>query len=981
MSRWKWLGRWGTRAAVVMLLAAGCTPTVPVVPGSKATVTVGGRVVTVSVPTGMTVTVKAAQPSTLPPYPADLEFPVGALAVGVQNVPIGSVVHITIALPEAVSDFQKLVDGAWDPFTFDGTTGGSLSADGRTLTLDIRDGGRGDADHVDDGAIVDPILVTNASTAVPAFVGIPYSRTLVATGGTALYSWSIAGGALAAGLSLSPTGVIAGTPSAESRLPVSIRVTDAAARTTTQAVSANVFTASPQAEAPASAGNALPGGGALIFSHGPGFDVDRNGNAPMNPALAQMRADGTIERVATIGGNPSVTVGTNAPIGVGGSKFDPKLRWRVTVTPPSPAMGPFPDQTVTFTAVDTGAVAATLPDHFPVGTWQFSPDGNAFAISNRVTGVVWVYDASSAGGLSVLPGFGGPSGMPGRFVLGPNGLLRQGAYATSDGVQVMQTALGGPKVLVGAGSCSPLAWSVQGRIAARCQTTTSVGVTETLWTVNAADDTNRVNVFSGYSSCTSGPTGPSPLCTPRLAVSAAVFSPDGTRLAVSSSAGPTSLMFPLSIGERIRVYNDQASATPVDITSLRAVPGVPVAVGSISSFDTPLAWIANPATPAPPVSGAAPAITTSSLPIAVVGAQLTATLTATGQAPLTWRMKSIITGVGDPITINPTTGVTSGTVSVNTGPTMVMAVATDASGRSAGRFYLIGWRVNLSVGEQPVTTAGALPDTGSIVISHYPSGGGSWSTWQREGTQLKSVVSVVAGLAPTRANGFAADDSFYVGPSTAGSAALSPFNAFNSIALPTSATSAVRVMPSPDSSKVAVVGTNAAGGVVVKVFRSTGVAIGEIVLTPAATGPYPYVVWKPNGTELFVGTERNPTDKVLSVGTSSLSVAREVTLPASYCYVSDWSVTDRLVAGCGDGTVKTFSAQDGGTVRTVFPLAYGGSFSPTGTRLAATTIAGAVVTAPDANGATATPLTTVIAGSPASYDEVLDWVDTRLPTG
>ncbi|WP_433040426.1 putative Ig domain-containing protein [Dactylosporangium sp. CS-033363] len=57
----------------------------------------------------------------------------------------------------------------------------------------------------------------------------PYSTTLAATGGTAPYTWSVAQGALPAGLSLDPaTGAITGTPTTRGTNLVTVRATDSA---------------------------------------------------------------------------------------------------------------------------------------------------------------------------------------------------------------------------------------------------------------------------------------------------------------------------------------------------------------------------------------------------------------------------------------------------------------------------------------------------------------------------------------------------------------------------------------------------------------------------------------------------------------------------------------------------------------------------------------------------------------------------------
>ncbi len=76
-------------------------------------------------------------------------------------------------------------------------------------------------------------------------LNVSYSATMTATGGTTPYSWSLAGGALPAGLSLNPaTGVISGTPTSSGTFPVTVQVTDAAAATASKALSITVSSAS-----------------------------------------------------------------------------------------------------------------------------------------------------------------------------------------------------------------------------------------------------------------------------------------------------------------------------------------------------------------------------------------------------------------------------------------------------------------------------------------------------------------------------------------------------------------------------------------------------------------------------------------------------------------------------------------------------------------------------------------------------------------
>ena len=69
---------------------------------------------------------------------------------------------------------------------------------------------------------------TVTTTALPtATAQNPYTATIVVDGGTAPYSWSVAGGSLPAGLTLSTTsGVISGSPSATGSGSFTVLVTD-----------------------------------------------------------------------------------------------------------------------------------------------------------------------------------------------------------------------------------------------------------------------------------------------------------------------------------------------------------------------------------------------------------------------------------------------------------------------------------------------------------------------------------------------------------------------------------------------------------------------------------------------------------------------------------------------------------------------------------------------------------------------------------
>lgn len=89
-----------------------------------------------------------------------------------------------------------------------------------------------------------PVVISTTSVA-DATVGSAYSQSLVATGGTAPYTWTVSSGTLPAGLSLSAAGVISGTPTAAGSASFTVRVTDSAApaAAATKALSLNVTAA------------------------------------------------------------------------------------------------------------------------------------------------------------------------------------------------------------------------------------------------------------------------------------------------------------------------------------------------------------------------------------------------------------------------------------------------------------------------------------------------------------------------------------------------------------------------------------------------------------------------------------------------------------------------------------------------------------------------------------------------------------------
>jgi hypothetical protein len=88
--------------------------------------------------------------------------------------------------------------------------------------------------------VVSAPLGITTTTLPAATAGTAYSQALAATGGATPYTWAVAAGTLPAGLTLSSAGVLSGTPSTAATSSFTVRVTDADARTTTEALSVAV---------------------------------------------------------------------------------------------------------------------------------------------------------------------------------------------------------------------------------------------------------------------------------------------------------------------------------------------------------------------------------------------------------------------------------------------------------------------------------------------------------------------------------------------------------------------------------------------------------------------------------------------------------------------------------------------------------------------------------------------------------------------
>lgn len=95
--------------------------------------------------------------------PADAQYPAGQIGFRVEGIVPGSLAVVRLRFPDGgghATRYYKRRGGAWEAFDYDpaSSTGAQFMDGGRQVDLHLRDGGRGDADGMANGVIIDPGL-------------------------------------------------------------------------------------------------------------------------------------------------------------------------------------------------------------------------------------------------------------------------------------------------------------------------------------------------------------------------------------------------------------------------------------------------------------------------------------------------------------------------------------------------------------------------------------------------------------------------------------------------------------------------------------------------------------------------------------------------------------------------------------------------------------------------------------------------------
>jgi large repetitive protein len=568
-----------------------------------------------------------------------------------------------------------------------GVISGTPSADG-TFAFTVRVADSVGASASQQLSIVIVIPPTITTTSLPAGTAAsPYSMTLLRNGGTAPFTWAVAAGTLPPGITLiSGTGVLGGTPTSAGTSNFTVRVTDAAGATTSQALTIVI--------APAlSITTSLVPGGTTGTPYSATL-VRTGGNAPFTWAISVgSLPDGLTLSSATgvIGGTPT-TVGT--------------FNFTVRVTDAAGATSTRALSTVVATALSITTTA------LPSGTV-----GTAYTASFAATGGTTPYSWSVTVGL-LPPGLtlnsstGAITGTP--TTAGTSNITVQVIDSGNPGRTATQSF---SVTIIPAIAISTT--SLQGGIAgvAYAQTLTAIGGTPPyVWSITAGSGALPtglgLNPNSGLISGTPAVAGSfkftvrvsdsigSVAASKELSISVDSGSGTAPPLTISNSttltAGTTGVGYSQSLnatgGVLPYTWSVTTGALPsgLQLSSGGVLGGTPAAAGSFSftvqakdsSSTAQTASKSLSITIVPPLT-----ITTSSLPDATAGSAYSLTLGATaGTPPYSWSLTTGSLPAG--MSLNTSTGTISGTT-VATGTFNIRITLTDSQMLTTSKVFTL----------------------------------------------------------------------------------------------------------------------------------------------------------------------------------------------------------------------------------------------------------------------------------------------------
>ena len=594
-----------------------------------------------------------------------------------------------------------------------GLISGTPTTPGPTsFTIRATDGNGASGSRAYSVTIAAPPIVVNPVTLPGGMVGVAYSQTVSATGGTGGYAYSVSAGALPAGLVLNAaTGVISGTPTVAAASSFTIRATDTASATGSRAYSVTVSPAAALSIGPAS----LP-----ATTQGLGYNqavTASGGTAPytysvtvgsLPPGISINASTGAITGTSSAAGSFNFTIGATDSFGATGNRaYSIVVNAPVSVNPaslPATTQGVAYSQSVSSTG-GTGAVtfavsAGSLPTGASLNAASGAITGTPSAAGTFNFTITATDTLGAAGSRAYTVVVGAALGVnPATLPSGTVGIAYPQSVSSTGGTGAVTFSI----------SAGALPGGLSLNAASGALTGTPSSASTFSFTVTATDSVGATGSRAYSVTINPGITiGPAtlPASTVGVAYTQSITATGGNgtyTFSVSSGALPTGLVLNASTG---------------------ALTGTPTASGTFNFTLTATDGLGATGSRAYSLLiNAAIAVSPVSLPGGSVGGVYNQTLLTTGgTGAKTFAVTAGTLPTG--VTLNATTGVISGTTT-SAATSSFTVTATDAVGATGFRAYSVV--INAAIAVNPVTLPVGVVGTAYSQSISAAGGNGSYT--------------------------------------------------------------------------------------------------------------------------------------------------------------------------------------------------------------------------------------------------------------